>query len=135
MAATASHGAIAGRQQPLVEDENQTYADVLPESPGLERFEFDNSFSIPVVHGAWQKGRGRGYRWQDGRWQQFWETQPLDALFGACPMVDDYDGDGKPELVIRPWYELVSSTRPRARSRTAAALPRGGATDYTPPMT
>ena len=80
---------------------------MLPESPGLERFEFDNSFSIPVVHGAWQKGRGRGYRWQDGRWQQFWETQPLDALFGACPMVDDYDGDGKPELVIRPWYELV----------------------------
>ena len=70
-------------------------------------FEFENAFSIRPVNGAWQKARGRAFRWQNGRWQPFWETQPLDALFGACPMVGDFDGDGKPEVVIRPWHELL----------------------------
>ena len=98
---------VAGQQQIPAQDDNVTYADVLPDAPGLEKLEFENSFSIPVVAGAWQKARGRGSRWRGDRWEAFWETPPMDALFGACPMVGDYDRDGTPELMIRPWYELV----------------------------
>ena len=75
---------IAGRQQIATQNDNVTYADVLPRSPGLEKFEFENAFSLRPVSGAWQKARGRAYHWQNGQWEPFWETPPLDFLFGAC---------------------------------------------------
>lgn len=98
---------IAGRDQPIPQDTNATYDEVLPGVPGLQRLEFESGFSKPTVNGQWQPVVGRCLAWRDGAWEQVWQTGPLDMLFSALPLAGDFDGDGKPEVAILPWYELL----------------------------
>jgi outer membrane protein assembly factor BamB len=84
-----------------------TYADVLPEDPGKEKIEFESGFNKPTVNGQWQKSVGRCFARREGKWVQVWETQPIDLLFHPLPLVGDFDGDGKPEIAILPFYELL----------------------------
>jgi hypothetical protein len=62
-----------------------TYADVLPEEPGLEKIEFESGFAKPTVNGQWQKCAGRCFARREGNWVQVWETQPIDMLFQPLP--------------------------------------------------
>src|SRR2546430_16201385 len=50
---------------------------------------------------------GRCYAWKQGQWVQVWETEPIDGLFSPQPIVGDFDGDGRPEIAILPWKELL----------------------------
>jgi outer membrane protein assembly factor BamB len=97
---------IAGRVQPVPLDATTTYADVVPEIPGWERIEFANGFNLPSVNGQWQDGPGTCQAWKDGRWQQVWKTENVSMDFGPYPIVDDFDGDGRPEVAVLPWYKL-----------------------------
>ncbi len=83
------------------------YADVLPEEPGPEKIEFESGFAKPTVNGQWQKCVGRCFARREGKWVQVWETQPIDLLFQPLPLVGDFDGDGRPEIAILPFHELL----------------------------
>jgi outer membrane protein assembly factor BamB len=84
-----------------------TYADVLPEEPGKEKIEFESGFAKPTINGQWQKCVGRCFARREGKWVQVWETQPIDLLFQPLPLAGDFDGDGKPEIAILPFHELL----------------------------
>lgn len=99
--------AIAGQQQPLWHDSQTTYADVLPDVPGLEKIEFESGFAKPTVNGQWQSCVGRCFAWRGGKWDQVWQTDTIEMLFQADPLVGDFDGDGKLEIALLPWYELL----------------------------
>ena len=84
-----------------------TYADVLPDEPGKEKIEFESGFAKPTVNGQWQKCVGRCFARREGKWVQVWETLPIDLLFQPMPLVGNFDGDGKPEIAILPFHELL----------------------------
>lgn len=90
-------GEVEGKQQAIPLDAFRTYADVLPDSPGLEKFE------------VFREGTAACFRWEAGVWREVWRSAPMD--FGNSvttnPMVGDFDGDGAPELAFLPWWHLV----------------------------
>ncbi len=98
-------------QPDLVEGEARstttTFADVLPDELGQEKIEFESGFAKPTVNGQWQKCVGRCFARRGGKWVQVWETQPIDLLFQPLPLVGDFDGDGKPEIAILPFHDLL----------------------------
>lgn len=98
---------IAGQQRPAASSSTVTYADVFPETPGLEKLEFESGFAKPTVNGQWQPCVGRCFRWENGQWVQAWQTPPIDMLFAPYPIAGDFDGDGELEVAILPWYELM----------------------------
>jgi hypothetical protein len=93
--------------RPTERTRNTTYADVLPDAPGLERLDFESGFDKPTVNGQWQPCAGRCYAWRNGAWQKAWETAPIELLFQALPLVGDFDADQAPEVAILPWHELL----------------------------
>lgn len=98
---------IAGEQRPVERSMTVTYADVLPDVPGLERIEFESSFDKPTVNGAWAPSVGRLQAWRNGMWETVWETETLQNLFHPLPLVGDFDADGQLEIVVLPWYDLL----------------------------
>jgi len=100
-------GEIEGRQQPVPTGENLVYARVLPDEPGLQKIEFESGFSKPTVKGEWQPCVGRCFAWRQGAWVKVWETQPIEMLFSALPIVADADGDGELEIAVLPFYDLL----------------------------
>src|SRR5579872_1008395 len=105
---TAPPGEIEGRLQPLVQNATTLYAHVLPDTPGLQKIVFESAFSKPTKNGNWAHDCvGRCYAWRQGRWVVVWETEPIDALFSPQPIVGDFDGDGRQEIAILPWKELL----------------------------
>ena len=83
------------------------YADVLPDEPGLEKLEFDSAFNKPTTQGQWQGASGRCWAHRSGEWTKIWETPPIDLLFQPLPLAGDFDGDGRPEVAILPFHELL----------------------------
>ena len=84
-----------------------TFADVLPDEPGLEKLEFESGFSQPTVNGQWQDCVGRCFARHNGQWTQVWQSAPIKLLFQPLPLVGDFDGDGQPEVAILPFGELL----------------------------
>ena len=84
-----------------------TFADVLPDDPGPEKIVFESGFGKPSVKGQWQQCVGRCYARRAGQWVQVWQTAPIDLLFQPMPMVGDFDGDGRLEIAVLPFHELL----------------------------
>ncbi|MDC0935957.1 hypothetical protein OAS39_06700 [Pirellulales bacterium] len=116
---------IAGRTMPVERTHTMTYAEVVADSPGLEKIEFTSGFGLPTRDGKWQYGRGRLFTWDGGQWQQHWETDVVDRNFMPSPLVGDFDADGEPEIAVLPWSELQIYN-----SRTGEIEDRNRFTDY-----
>jgi len=99
-------GTIEGREQPLVPSSTVTYADILPDVSGMERVEFASGFALPTRNGEWQYGPGSLAAWKDGKWQNVWQTKPVDHCFSPYPLVGDFDHDGQLEIAVLPWRAL-----------------------------
>lgn len=93
--------------QPIPHTPNLIYADVLPDVPGVEKIEFESGFDKPTVNGQWQPCVGRCFAWKDSAWSKVWQTEPIDMLFSAMPVAGDFDGDGRPEVAVLPFRELL----------------------------
>ncbi len=90
-------GELEWKQQPIPTDAFHAYADVLPDAPGLEKFEVR------------REGTTLCFAWRNNAWERIWETERMDYgnTVTANPIVGDFDADGAPELAILPWYNLV----------------------------
>jgi outer membrane protein assembly factor BamB len=42
----------------------------------------------------------------NGEWREVWKTQPIPLLFVSNVIIGDFDGDGKTEIAITPWYDV-----------------------------
>ncbi len=98
---------LGNAKRTLERTRNATFADVLPDAPGLERFDFESGFDKPTVNSQWQPCAGRCSAWRNGAWQKVWETAPIEMLFQALPLVGDFDADQALEVAILPWHELL----------------------------
>ena len=99
-------GEIAGQTERVERTISTAYAELLADSPGLERIEFTSGFGLPTRDGKWQYGRGRLFAWDGDQWQQQWETDVVDRNFMPSPLVGDFDADGQQEIAVLPWSEL-----------------------------
>jgi outer membrane protein assembly factor BamB len=88
------------------EQTNVTYADVFPEYPGKEKFEFESAFQKTMVNGQWPPSVGRCLAKKDGKWVTIWETDPIAELFVSLPIIGDFDHDGDQEIAVLPFYAL-----------------------------
>ena len=79
-------------------------AKLLPNTPGLQRVEFDNAFSI----GA-ENTRGRLYAYPNGpdHPELVWETAPIKDMYSPVVAIADTDLDGQPEIVLLTQYHLA----------------------------
>lgn len=98
---------IEGRRQPLPRGGHAAYADVLPDVPGLEKIEFESAFRASGVKGGWPMSTGWLKVWTNGKWNKVWQMKPIGGLFSANPIVGDFDNDGKREVAILPWNDLI----------------------------
>jgi outer membrane protein assembly factor BamB len=99
-------GNIAGKIQSLDHNSTTTFADILPEVPGLEQVTFPSSFALPTKDGQWQYGPGQLLAWRDGQWHIEWQIDDVGRTFSPCPLVGDFDADGELEIAALPWYDL-----------------------------
>lgn len=65
------YGQIAGQRQPILPTATETYADIFPEIPGLEKIEVASGFNLPTRNGQWEAGPARCLAWKAGRWNLF----------------------------------------------------------------
>jgi len=118
-------GELEGRTQPVSRTFRTTYAHVLPGEPGLQKIEFESGFAKPTVDGEWDLCVGRCFAWRMGRWVQVWETELVERLFEPLPIVGDFDGDGRPEVAILPWRELLVYDARTGRLKDRCRFTRG----------
>jgi outer membrane protein assembly factor BamB len=83
------------------------YADIFPEYPGKEKFQFESAFHKTMIDGKWPPCVGRCLAKKDGKWITIWETEPIAELFISLPLVGDFDNDGSQEIAILPFYSMV----------------------------
>jgi len=98
---------IAGSSQPWWRDTCTVYADILPDSPGLEKVSFESGFNKPTVDGQWAKCIGTLSKWDGSAWQEVWRTDEIDLMFSALPIVGDFDRDGRLEIAALPWKDIL----------------------------
>jgi len=98
---------IGAQKTAPLQNSTLTYADILPDVPGLEKIEFESGFNKPTVNNQWAKVVGRMFAWRSGAWQSIWTSDPIDLLFIPLPIAGDFDGDGQPEIAVLPWKELL----------------------------
>ena len=93
-------GMIAGQMQPVRSIMTETYADILPEVPGLEKVDFG-----PIDS---SNRAGRLLAWQDDHWRTVWQNEPYPIWqWHPTPIAGDFDNDGELEIAYLPWYDLV----------------------------
>jgi hypothetical protein len=111
-----------GRQQAVGPGASYKIGRFLPGIPGLQKVEFESGFekagtsadsSVPIY--------GRLYARRNGEWAQVWQTEPIPLLYSANAIVGDFDGDGRLEVALVPWYDLwvldIATGRLKAKCR------------------
>jgi outer membrane protein assembly factor BamB len=75
---------------------------VLP-GGGYQLIEAESAFSKP---GNNPLAVVRLKRREKGEWVPAWESEPIPMLYQPNPITGDFDGDGKVEVAVTPWYDL-----------------------------
>jgi hypothetical protein len=93
-----------GRLTPMSVSYNQKVGKVLPDQPGLQLIEAEAK-GYPQQPNV-LKGTVRLKVRKAGQWVTRWEIE-TDALIWVCePIFGDFDGDGRNEIALLPWYRL-----------------------------
>ena len=116
---------IAGRRQAVARTANQTYADLRPDIPGLEKIVFESGFRGSGAGGQWPTSGAEAFAWQQGGWQSFWKMPPMELLFTANPVVADFAADGAVEIAFVPWRDLVILDGRTGQRRAACRFTSG----------
>ncbi|MCX5635353.1 MAG: VCBS repeat-containing protein [Planctomycetota bacterium] len=83
------------------------FGDFLDDLPGLECITLESDLtSRKDEQGEREKMLVRGYKFCGGKSMQIWEFGPVTNLYMGYPLIDDFDGDGKIELAMIPWFNL-----------------------------
>ena len=93
-----------GQLTPMSVSYNQKVGKVLPDEPGLQLIEAEAK-GYPQQQNV-LKGTVRLKVRKGGQWVTRWEIE-TDALIWVCePIFGDFDGDGRNEIALLPWYRL-----------------------------
>ena len=76
-------------------------------SNAFQKVQFDSAFSSCGNNATTCSSSGHLYEWQNGNWVEQWHTDPIPALFEPTTIVGDFDGDGRLEVAVEPWYNLM----------------------------
>jgi outer membrane protein assembly factor BamB len=84
---------------------NEKVGKVLPDAPGLQRIQTEAKGypNVPNVY----KGTVRLSVRERGGWVTRWETETDTLIWQAEPIFGDFDGDGRNEIALLPWYRLT----------------------------
>jgi len=86
---------------------NEKQGALFPGDDAWYRLVFDSLFdTYGTTTDRRVKGYGRLFRRQAEGWQLLWRSPNIPILFIANPIVGDFDGDGRLEVAITPWYDL-----------------------------
>jgi len=98
---------IADSLRAIQRTSNISYVDIFPDIPGLEKIEFETAFRGSGEGGKWPSSGAKAEAWQNGSWKKIWEMPPIENLFSANALIDDFDADGRLEVAFLPWRDLV----------------------------
>ncbi|QEH31770.1 FG-GAP repeat protein [Aquisphaera giovannonii] len=96
----------------------------LADRPGLQKLEVDSLFSAqsdppPPATARLLARRG-------GAWERVWASVPIPLQYVANPITGDFDGDGRSDVAVTPWYDLwVFDLRTGAFKSKARFMPEG----------
>ncbi len=97
-------------------------------STAFQKVRFDSAFGTcgGDPSGCTNLPRGYLYQWQNGNWVEQWRTDPFPILFEPQTIVGDFDGDGRLEVAVEPWYNVqVFDLLTGALKYTAQFTPEG----------
>jgi len=83
---------------------NQKVGKVLPDQPGLQLIEAEPK-GYPQQPNI-LKGTVRLKVRRQGAWATYWEVEIDSPIWVSEPIFGDFDGDGRTEIVLAPWYRL-----------------------------
>lgn len=83
---------------------NAKLAKLLPDIPGLQMVECEPR-GYPKVPNVYE-GTVRLKVRQGGQWVTRWEVATDQLIWQAEPIAGDFDGDGRTEIALLPWYEM-----------------------------
>jgi putative pyrroloquinoline-quinone binding quinoprotein len=93
-----------GRLTGMSRSYNQKIGKALPDQPGLQLIEAEPK-GYPKVPDVY-KGSVRLKVREKGRWVTRWETETDTLIWQAEPIFGDFDGDGRNEVALLPWWRL-----------------------------
>ncbi len=83
---------------------NAKIARMLPDVPGLQMVECEPR-GYPKVPNVYE-GTVRLKVRHGGQWVTRWEVATDQLIWQAEPIAGDFDGDGRTEIALLPWYEM-----------------------------
>ncbi len=92
-----------GTLVPMPVDYRFKVARILPDVPGLQRFEMGDSFS----DGGAEPKRGRLLAYDTGEPRVVWETEPFEDTWAPNVIVVDADADGQLDLAVATHYRIL----------------------------
>ena len=96
-------------------------------SNSFQKVEFDSAFQTCGNNADTCSQFGHLYQWQNGNWVEQWVTPPILSLFAAQTIVGDFDGDGRLEVAVEPWYNMQVYDLLTGQMKTSAQFTPQGA--------
>ncbi len=85
------------------------YAKFLPDAKGVQKFVMEDGMSVKLRPDGPRKPVAIGtlYRYDRGKEEVVWRTEPQEQCEIPLCAVADMDGDGKPDIAVSTWWRVI----------------------------